>query len=755
MIVDYRTVGAAGSVLASGTPITDGSGCGNTGIMMGSGNYVTAPYDTGFTATSQYIQGPHLNLTSWTMSEWVQWNVSLAGGNNSQHDLVSGRMGSTTQGAYDSFYMDSTSSGGEGIHTEVWGVNPSNPADAGWIYADTIAISNSWADSSWHMVTETVTTGQYQVYLDGALLGSSAINSGYTPYFSPDSTACLSVGGNSGYDRMGSLADFRLYSTVLSTNQIQEVYLNQVLNFGNALPTNTPVQLASGATLDLNGVPQTIGSLANSSGSGGTVTSSVSGAVTLTLAPTGSTTFSGRIQDGAGKVALAMNGPGIQVLAGSNTYTGGTTINGGNLVVNGSLSTSGTVNVNATATLSGTGSVGGVTVAAAGTLAPGLGGGTLSAASVNLNAGSDLAYTLGGTNSRLAITGGLTIPVDVISNITPGSSWANGTYVLATYGGTATNNSSSFAGWVVRGTGLGSHIYSFTLGSGSLDMIVAAANAYAGSWTATTGGSWGSSGNWLSGHVPTNLTDTATFGTAIGSGAATITLDANRTLSGLTFSSTGNGNYTITAGTGGILTLDGGGTAVPLSVTSGSDTISAAVDLADNLNFSGAAGTKLTISGSLGESIPGRTLSVGGAGMLVLANSTAYTGATTISGGTLQIGAGGVTGSIDGTAGVTDNATLTFNRSGTYTFGPTISGSGNVTTLGPGVLTLTASNTYSGATTISGGTLQVGNGGTTGSIDSTSGVTDNAALAFNRSDACASAGLSAAAAACSNWAAAR
>ena len=91
-------------------------------------------------------------------------------------------------------------------------------------------------------------------------------------------------------------------------------------------------------------------------------------------------------------------------------------------------------------------------------------------------------------------------------------------------------------------------------------MIVAAANAYAGSWTATTGGSWGSSGNWQSGQVPTNLTDTATFGTAIGSTTATITLDANRTLSGLTFSSTGNGSYAITAGTGGILTLDNGGT---------------------------------------------------------------------------------------------------------------------------------------------------------------------------------------------------
>ena len=45
---------------------------------------------------------------------------------------------------------------------------------------------------------------------------------------------------------------------------------------------------------------------------------------------------------------------------------------------------------------------------------------------------------------------------------------------------------------------------------------------------------------------------------------------------------------------------------------------------------------------------------------------------------------------------------------------------------------LTGTSTYSGGTTISGGTLQIGNGGTTGSI--LGNVTDNADLAFNRSD---------------------
>ena len=44
---------------------------------------------------------------------------------------------------------------------------------------------------------------------------------------------------------------------------------------------------------------------------------------------------------------------------------------------------------------------------------------------------------------------------------------------------------------------------------------------------------------------------------------------------------------------------------------------------------------------------------------------------------------------------------------------------------------LTGANTYSGGTTISAGTLQIGNGGTTGSI--AGNIVDNAALIFNRS----------------------
>jgi fibronectin-binding autotransporter adhesin len=65
-----------------------------------------------------------------------------------------------------------------------------------------------------------------------------------------------------------------------------------------------------------------------------------------------------------------------------------------------------------------------------------------------------------------------------------------------------------------------------------------------------------------------------------------------------------------------------------------------------------------------------------------------------------------------------------------------IAGAFNLVKNGTGTLTVANNNTYSGGTTINGGTIAVGAGGTTGSLGS-GPITDNGALAFNRSDAVA------------------
>ena len=69
----------------------------------------------------------------------------------------------------------------------------------------------------------------------------------------------------------------------------------------------------------------------------------------------------------------------------------------------------------------------------------------------------------------------------------------------------------------------------------------------------------------------------------------------------------------------------------------------------------------------------------------------------------------------------------------TTTIASTLAGTGGLEKLGAGTLTLTGANTYTGGTMIAAGTLQLGNGGTTGSI--LGDVADNGVLAFNRTDA--------------------
>src|SRR5207253_7950181 len=124
-------------------------------------------------------------------------------------------------------------------------------------------------------------------------------------------------------------------------------------------------------------------------------------------------------------------------------------------------------------------------------------------------------------------------------------------------------------------------------------------------------------------------------------------------------------------------------------------------------------------SGSLPES---------GSGTLLQPNDNTYPGTTPFrSGGTLQVGNGGATGSL-GTGNVTDNGTLAFNRSDTITIANLVSGTGALTQAGSGTLILTAANTYSGITTINpDSTLQASTDAATGSHD-TSSLTDNGTL---------------------------
>ena len=136
-----------------------------------------------------------------------------------------------------------------------------------------------------------------------------------------------------------------------------------------------------------------------------------------------------------------------------------------------------------------------------------------------------------------------------------------------------------------------------------------------------------------------------------------------------------------------------------------------------------------TVNSSSGKGIGGSgQLTKSGTGTVTLTTTNTYSGSTVINAGTLQIGNGGTSGSIATTAGVTDNAALVYNRSDSLDVGYAISGSGTVTKLGAGTVTLaglsaTPANNYNGGTIIDQGTLAI----TTTSPAFTGGLTFGAA----------------------------
>ena len=130
----------------------------------------------------------------------------------------------------------------------------------------------------------------------------------------------------------------------------------------------------------------------------------------------------------------------------------------------------------------------------------------------------------------------------------------------------------------------------------------------------------------------------------------------------------------------------------------------ATIDTTNNQNMAGANGAATT--GALTKTGPG-TLGITG--------TNAYTGTTTISAGTLQLGDTGGTGTLSPSSIIVNNGTLTIAHSnamiqGTHFSAAPITGTGGFTQFGAGTTTLNAANTYTGLTAINAGTLVVAGG---------------------------------------------
>lgn len=125
------------------------------------------------------------------------------------------------------------------------------------------------------------------------------------------------------------------------------------------------------------------------------------------------------------------------------------------------------------------------------------------------------------------------------------------------------------------------------------------------------------------------------------------------------------------------------------------------------LDTTHATGGAFTLSADLIDSDDGDNavnLTKNGAGLLILAGATTYTGTTTINAGTLQFGNGG---SISLTSAIVNHAGLVFDHANNVTYSGNLSGAGTFTKTGAGTLLLAAENTYTGGTHLHGGTTSI------------------------------------------------
>jgi autotransporter-associated beta strand protein len=157
---------------------------------------------------------------------------------------------------------------------------------------------------------------------------------------------------------------------------------------------------------------------------------------------------------------------------------------------------------------------------------------------------------------------------------------------------------------------------------------------------------------------------------------------------------------------GGNINVTDGGGAGAISVFGGSLTLAGNItNLSSprNVLLGGTGGTG-TVSGVISNG--GNPLGVEktGPNTWILSADNTYSGVTTISGGTLQVGDGGGTGTA-GLGNVVNNGSLVIHRGGSFTFANAISGTGSLTHSGSATTILGAAGSYSGDTIVSAGTL--------------------------------------------------
>ncbi len=251
------------------------------------------------------------------------------------------------------------------------------------------------------------------------------------------------------------------------------------------------------------------------------------------------------------------------------------------------------------------------------------------------------------------------------------------------------------------------------------------------------------------------------------------------TIGSLNMTGTTTNETNVSTGSGGVLIVNGnitlnnnrdatGNNGREVLIT-GTGTRAAAAPDSGTLNLGGAVRTitvqtnnaQLNSDATIETTVTNGGIIKEGNRVLYLTGTNTYALATTINDGTLSINSSASLGNaaVTNTIAINNNAILqstgasvdlgttrsvTLDGLGgrlevtganTLVVSGVISGDdcAELTKIGTGILALAGTNTYLATTTISAGTLQVGNGGTTGTLGA-AGVVNNATLAFNRTN---------------------
>jgi autotransporter-associated beta strand protein len=450
--------------------------------------------------------------------------------------------------------------------------------------------------------------------------------------------------------------------------------------------------------------------------------------------------------------AVVKTGQGAWLLTGTNTYTGPTTVQQGQLYFAAGANLSGPLVVSGGSAIAQGGLTSGTTASVQGGLLALYGGSSFQGA-MTMNGGTLSVNNPASSGPTVSTTiGGLNVSSPSILNLQAGSTWSTsvpfftgsgaltmnstatlnigafgplgvGNYPLFSMSGGTLNGSAGLSGFALgalpsRAT---AHLAANNVGGvETVFLDITAADSI--KWTGSVNSLWDTATpNWklvTAGGTATYIAlpeaDSVTFDDTAASGAVTLPVSVqptslvfnNNTLN-YTFRTTtgtdgiggataliknGNANVTLvtnntyTSGTsinGGTLTLGDGVTAGAGAITGNVSLNNAATGTAvlafnrpDTMTFAGV----VSGSGSLVQT---------GTGTTIVTGSSTYNGATTILNGALQIGNADTTGMIPLT-GITNNASLIFDRKDATTFTGTIAGPGT--------------------TFVNGGTLQLGDG---------------------------------------------